>query len=71
MYQVETKTLTRAVRRNADRFPADFMYQLTTEEAAALRSQIGTFKAGRGRHRLIHEPEPKRRGIGFTAHIDD
>jgi hypothetical protein len=51
LYQVETKALTRAVRRNADRFPADFMYQLTPEEALSLRSQTGTFKIGRGQHR--------------------
>jgi ORF6N domain len=51
LYEVETKALTRAVRRNADRFPVDFMFQLTAEEGASLRSQIGTLKSGRGRHR--------------------
>jgi hypothetical protein len=51
LYEVETKALTRAVRRNADRFPRDFMYQLTVEEASSLRSQTGAFKAGRGKHR--------------------
>ncbi len=143
LYQVETKVLTRAVRRNADRFPADFMYQLTSDEATSLRSQNGAFKAGRGQHRkyapyvftehgvamlssvlsskravqvnieimrafvrlrqavstqrnladklaaleekydrrfrvvfeairgLMLQPAPKRRGIGFTAHLDD
>jgi hypothetical protein len=143
LYQVETKALTRAVRRNIDRFPSDFMYQLTAEEFASLRSQVGALKAGRGAHRkyapyvfteqgvamlssvlnskravqvnieimrafvrlrqlasthkhlarklmelegkydrqfkvvfdairaLMHEPQAKRRGIGFTARIDD
>jgi hypothetical protein len=49
LYGVETKYLVRAVHRNADRFPDDFMFQLTAEEA--LRCQIGTSKAGRGGRR--------------------
>ena len=51
LYQVETKALTRAVRRNRDRFPEDFMFQLTGEESASLRSQFGSLKTGRGQHR--------------------
>jgi hypothetical protein len=46
LYCVETKTLNRTVRRNAKRFPSDFMFQLTAEEYAALRCQIGTLKKG-------------------------
>ena len=42
LYGVETKVLNRAVRRNQSRFPQDFMFQLTAEEAANLRCQIGT-----------------------------
>jgi hypothetical protein len=42
LYGVEAKVLNQAVKRNADRFPADFMFQLTHEEAAALRSQFVT-----------------------------
>jgi len=45
------KVLNQAVRRNAGRFPADFMFQLTAEETARLRSQIVTLEAGPGRHR--------------------
>ena len=143
LYQVETKALTRAVRRNAARFPGDFMFQLAAEESGSLRSQFGALKTGRGKHRkyapyvfteqgvamlssvlnseravqvnieimrafvrlretvsthkdlarklialesrydrqfkvvfdairgLMKEPEPKRRGIGFTAKVDD
>lgn len=41
-YQVETKQLKRAVRRNSDRFPEDFMFELTQEEFQYLRSQFGT-----------------------------
>ena len=49
LYGVETKNLNKAVRRNLDRFPADFMFQLTSDEAqacAASRFQFGTLKRG-------------------------
>ena len=46
LYGVETKNLNKAVRRNHDRFPADFMFQLTAEEAGSLRFQFGTLKRG-------------------------
>jgi hypothetical protein len=49
LYQVETKQLNRAVRRNIDRFPADFMFQLTAAEAGNLRSQSGTSSSHGGR----------------------
>lgn len=42
LYQVETRVLNQAVKRNAERFPDDFMFQLTKEEAEVLRSQIVT-----------------------------
>jgi hypothetical protein len=51
LYQVETKAITRAVRRNAERFPGDFMFQLAAEESGSLRSQFGALKTGRGKHR--------------------
>lgn len=44
MYGVETKNLNKAVKRNISRFPQDFMFQLTSEESASLRFQIGTSK---------------------------
>ena len=40
LYGVDTRTLVQAVRRNMDRFPADFMFQLTKQEFDGLRSQI-------------------------------
>ena len=46
LYGVETKQLNRAVRRNLERFPSDFMFQLTPAEARALRFQIGTSSEG-------------------------
>ena len=46
LYGVETKQLKRAVRRNIDRFPPDFMFELTKEEYDSLRYQFGTLKRG-------------------------
>ncbi len=46
LYGVKTKELNKAVSRNCERFPEDFMYQLTREEVANLRFQIGTSSYG-------------------------
>lgn len=46
LYEVETKALKRAVNRNRDRFPPDFLFQLTLEEARILRCQIGALGWG-------------------------
>ena len=51
LYNVTTGNLNKAVSRNIKRFPEDFMFQLTTEEADSLRSHFVTLKTGRGRHR--------------------
>jgi len=52
LYGVTTKALNQAVKRNFSRFPLDFMFHLTQEEAASLKSQSVTSKKGRGgRHR--------------------
>ena len=61
IYGVPKKTLNEQVKRNADRFPADFCFQLTPVELAALRSQFATLKTGRGQH-------PKYRPYAFTEH---
>jgi len=63
LYEVETRVLNQAVKRNIKRFPADFMFQLTKEEFESikfetegrqnhnsLRSQIVILKAGKGQH---------------------
>ena len=52
LYGVETKVLNQAVKRNSQRFPADFMFQLTKEEC--LRSQIVISNEGRGGITLHH-----------------
>lgn len=61
LYGVETKALNQAVRRNRERFPSDFMFQLTADEVAELnRSQIVT---GSQKHR-----DPRARPWAFTEH---
>ena len=50
MYEVEVSQLKRQVRRNIDRFPKDFMFELTPEEVSSLRCQNGILKPGRGQH---------------------
>jgi len=54
LYGVETFNLNKAVKRNIDRFPEDFMFQLSKEEADSLRFQIGMSKeTGRGGRRYL------------------
>src|SRR5437868_12618845 len=50
IYGVETRVLNQSVRRNIERFPEDFMFQISREEAERLRSQTVILKPGRGRH---------------------
>jgi len=52
LYQVETKQLVRAVRRNLGRFPSDFMFQLSAEEFKNLRFHFGTSRLWGGRRYL-------------------
>lgn len=51
LYGVETKVLNQAVKRNADRFPKDFMFQITDDEWIPLRSQIVTSMESKGGRR--------------------
>ena len=50
LYEVETKVLNQSVKRNPDRFPEDFMFQLTEEEFSNLRSQFVTSSWGGKRY---------------------
>ena len=61
-YGVETKTLVRAVKRNIDRFPDDFMFQLTSEEWDLLRSQSVTSRGG------MHAGYDLRCQVGTSSH---
>jgi hypothetical protein len=60
LYQVPTKRLKEQVRRNINRFPSDFMFQLNEIEWDFLRSQIATSKSGRGGNRILP--------VAFTEH---
>jgi hypothetical protein len=61
LYGVTTKRFNEQVRRNATRFPEDFMFRLSAEEWDSLRSQLATLKTGRGQHR-------KYLPLAFTEH---
>lgn len=50
LYKTETKILKQAVKRNLNRFPDDFMFELTKDEYNALRSQIVTLEKGKGKY---------------------
>jgi len=52
LYGVATKNLNKAVKRNASRFPLDFMFQLSSKDLHGLRFQFGTSKTGRGGRRF-------------------
>ena len=60
VYRVTTTRLNQQVRRNADRFPADFAFQVTADEFAGLMLQIATSKKGRGGRRKLP--------LAFTEH---
>ena len=68
LYQVETKNLKRQVKRNPDRFPEDFMFELTHEEVLHLRCQIGTSRLewGGSRYRPMAFTE---RGIAMLSSV--
>ena len=59
LYGVETKVLNQAVKRNSERFPKDFMFQLMQDEWESLRSQFVTLENGRGKY-------PKYLPFAFT-----
>jgi hypothetical protein len=61
LYGVSTKSFNQAVRRNRERFPADFLLEADAEEWEILRSQIVTLRLGHGKHR-------KYLPLAFTEH---
>ena len=72
LYGVETKALNRAIKRNPERFPSDFMFQTTAEEFDSLRYQSGTSNIRRGGRRYLpyvnswHRPIRRKRKWAFT-----
>ena len=53
LYEIETGALNRAVKRNIERFPDFFMFQLTEDESKSLRCQFGISKKGKGGRRYL------------------
>lgn len=73
LYGVTPKALNQAVKRNMERFPADFMFQLDRDEAGLLRSQIVTLKpAGQsrqGRHRKYLPYAFTEQGVAMLSSV--
>jgi hypothetical protein len=69
LYGVSTKRLNEQVRRNLARFPEDFMFQLTAEEAESLRSQNATLKPGRGQHRKYAPYAFTEQGVAMLSSV--
>ena len=69
LYEVEIRVLNQAVKRNLDRFPEDFMFQLTAEEALLLRSQVVTLKSGRGQHRKYLPYAFTEQGVAMLSSV--
>jgi hypothetical protein len=68
-YGTPTKVLVQAVKRNLDRFPLDFMFQLSEEEWDSLRSQIVTLKSGRGQHRKYLPYAFTEQGVAMLSSV--
>ena len=68
LYGVETRVLNQAVRRNLNRFPDDFMFQLTKEEWNVLRSQIVTLEDLKSQN-VISKPIERRGGTQKLPHV--
>jgi hypothetical protein len=74
LYHVPTRVFNQAVKRNEDRFPEDFRFQLKSEEARALRSQSVTLKdgeTGRGQHRKYAPYVFTKHGIAMLSSVPD
>jgi len=70
LYETETKRLKEAVRRNIDRFPSDFMFELTKDEYNTLRTQFATLdNRGRGKHSKYRPFAFTEQGIAMLASV--
>jgi hypothetical protein len=82
LYGVSTKNLNKAVKRNTNRFPSDFMFQLNSSETKNLRFQSGTssssardttrnfMPSSRPFAKMLEAPIPPKRRIGFHPRLD-
>ena len=69
LYGVENRALIQAVKRNSERFPEDFMFQLSREESDSLRSQIVILKPGRGQHRKYLPYAFTEQGVAMLSSV--
>jgi len=69
MYDVETRVLKQAVKRNIDRFPEDFMFELTRNEYNSLRSQIVTLDKGRGKYSKFNPFAFTEQGVAMLSGV--
>lgn len=69
LYGVPTKRLNEAVTRNSPRFPDDFMFRLTSNEARSLKSQFATSKAGRGGRRRSSPRAFTEQGVAMLSSV--
>jgi hypothetical protein len=69
MYGIETKHLKQAVRRNIDRFPPDFMFELTREEYNFLRTQIASLENGRGKYTKYQPFAFTEQGVAMLSSV--
>lgn len=69
LYEVEVKKLNQAVKRNIERFPKDFMFQLAEDEFESLRSQIVTLKNSRGSHRKYRPYAFTEQGVAMLSGV--
>ena len=65
LYGVTVGRLNEAVKRNRDRFPGDFMFQLSLQEVRGLRSHFAILNSGRGRHRKYQPYAFTEQGIAI------
>ena len=69
LYEVEVRSLNQAVKRNKERFPEDFMFQLTDIEHIYLRSQFVTLKTARGAHRKYKPYAFTEQGVAMLSGV--
>ena len=70
LYGVETKRVNEAVRNNPDKFPADYMFELTEEESHFLRSKFSSLESiGKGRHSKYNYKAFTEKGLYMLATI--
>ena len=70
LYGIETRRVNEAVRNNPDKFPPDYMFELTTDESRVLRSQISTLeRGGKGHYSKFNYKAFTEKGLYMLATI--